>query len=127
MAEQHGSGRGRSRKRVEPRGPIQELLSDLLGVGAKHTKMQAPAMLHPLIDDVAGTLQDALAQANWSRGVSLDPHRVLGVDKDADWDTIVARHRELVKKVHPDMHGSDQLFQVVQQAYEELEKRHKKA
>lgn len=45
------------------------------------------------------------------------PHEVLGVDPDADAETVQRRYRELVKEVHPDAGGSAQEFKRVRKAY----------
>lgn len=45
------------------------------------------------------------------------PYEVLGVDPDADRETIERRYRELVKDVHPDAGGSAEEFKRVKKAY----------
>lgn len=48
------------------------------------------------------------------------PYEVLGVDPDADRQTIERRYRELVKEVHPDAGGSAAEFKRVKEAYREI-------
>lgn len=45
------------------------------------------------------------------------PYEVLGVDPDADAETVERRYRELVKEVHPDAGGSAEEFKRVRDAY----------
>lgn len=45
------------------------------------------------------------------------PYQVLGVDPDADRETVERRYRELVKEVHPDAGGSAEEFKRVKRAY----------
>ena len=45
------------------------------------------------------------------------PYEVLGVDPDADPETVERRYRELVKEVHPDAGGSAEEFKRVRDAY----------
>lgn len=49
-----------------------------------------------------------------------DPYNVLGVDRDADEETIANRARERLKETHPDRGGDVDEFQRVKQAREEL-------
>ena len=48
------------------------------------------------------------------------PYEVLGVDPDADRQTVERRYRELVKEVHPDAGGSAAEFKRVKEAYREI-------
>jgi curved DNA-binding protein CbpA len=50
----------------------------------------------------------------------MDPHEVLGVDPDADEETVVAAYRRRVKEVHPDQGGSIAEFRAVKEASERL-------
>jgi DnaJ homolog subfamily C member 19 len=52
-----------------------------------------------------------------SRG---DAARVLEIDPDADAETILAAHRRLIAKVHPDAGGSAELAARVNQARDTL-------
>jgi len=45
------------------------------------------------------------------------PHEVLGVDDDADKETVERAYRKRVKEVHPDAGGSTEAFKRVQHAY----------
>lgn len=48
------------------------------------------------------------------------PHEVLGIDRDADEETIRSAYRERVLESHPDHGGSPTEFDRVRSAYEEL-------
>ena len=51
------------------------------------------------------------------------PHEVLGLDKDADFQTIKTRYREIVRETHPDARGDAEkvdLFRRATEAYREL-------
>lgn len=48
------------------------------------------------------------------------PYDVLGVDRDADRETVERRYRELVKEVHPDAGGSAAEFKRVKEAYRKI-------
>ncbi len=48
------------------------------------------------------------------------PHQVLGVDPDADPETIEAAYRRRVKETHPDQGGSVEAFRRVTAAYDTL-------
>jgi molecular chaperone DnaJ len=55
--------------------------------------------------------------------VSQDPYAVLGVDRDADADTIKKAYRRLARQYHPDVNsepGAAERFKQVSQAYEVL-------
>lgn len=61
-----------------------------------------------------------------------EPHTVLRVEEDADWQTIVAAHRRLVKQFHPDRfvdHPPEVVSQAeaeiirINQAYAEIRRR----
>jgi hypothetical protein len=49
-----------------------------------------------------------------------DPYEVLGVDRDATPEEVVAAYREKCKKCHPDLGGDEQEFIRVQHAYEQI-------
>jgi len=48
------------------------------------------------------------------------PHEVLGVDADADAETVERAYRRRVKQVHPDRGGSVEAFRRVRAAYEQV-------
>jgi len=48
------------------------------------------------------------------------PHEVLGIEPDADDETILAAYRERIKEAHPDHGGSAEEFRAVRTAYERL-------
>ncbi|QDU61160.1 curved DNA-binding protein CbpA [Planctomycetes bacterium Pan216] len=50
----------------------------------------------------------------------MQPHLILGVPADADLETIKRAYRELVRKHHPDVGGTQEDFVRIQQAYEDL-------
>jgi len=49
------------------------------------------------------------------------PYDVLGVDAEADEETLVAAYRERVKETHPDQGGSVAAFQRVRSAYDAIQ------
>lgn len=49
------------------------------------------------------------------------PYEVLGVDADADEETLVAAYRERVKETHPDQGGSVEAFQRVRSAFDAIQ------
>ncbi len=49
----------------------------------------------------------AVDDARIARAGGLEPWAALGLDSDATWDEVVARHRELAKEHHPDKAGAD--------------------
>ena len=51
-----------------------------------------------------------------------DPWEVLGLRRDADMDTIDAVYRAKAKRLHPDVGGSSEAFQELQEAYEAVKK-----
>jgi len=56
--------------------------------------------------------------------MSRDPHRILGVSKDAPWDKIERAYRRLAMKWHPDRNPEDpsaqDRFKEIQWAYQKL-------
>ena len=51
----------------------------------------------------------------------MDPFAVLGVDRDADDETIKRAYRRRAKETHPDRGGSDAEFKRVKDAYETIQ------
>ena len=51
----------------------------------------------------------------------MDPFAVLGVDRDADDETIKRAYRRRAKETHPDRGGSDAEFKRVKDAYEAIQ------
>lgn len=51
----------------------------------------------------------------------MDPFAVLGVDRDADDETIKRAYRRRAKETHPDRGGSDTEFKRVKDAYEAIQ------
>ena len=51
----------------------------------------------------------------------MDPFAVLGVDRDADDETIKRAYRHRAKETHPDRGGSDAAFKRVKDAYEAIQ------
>lgn len=56
-------------------------------------------------------------------GLNLDPHTVLGLDRDADLPAIQEAYRRKSKKHHPDLGGDEWAFRIVVRAYELLTRR----
>lgn len=50
----------------------------------------------------------------------MDPHKILGVDKDASPDEIRRAYRKKASQYHPDKGGDVWIFQQIQDAYDEL-------
>jgi ferredoxin len=50
----------------------------------------------------------------------VSPYDILGIDRDADEETIQQAYRERVKETHPDQGGSVRAFQRVKAAYEAI-------
>jgi hypothetical protein len=55
---------------------------------------------------------------------SLDPYKVLGLDRNASLEEIRQAYRRAATKYHPDAGGDAWAFQQVQQAYDELRAQH---
>ena len=51
---------------------------------------------------------------------SPDPYAVLGVERSAPWEQIVAAHKRLARAYHPDAGGDDDLIRELNAAYAEL-------
>jgi len=49
-----------------------------------------------------------------------DPYEILGIDRNATEEQIKARYKELMKRIHPDVGGSNALCQIVNKAYKDL-------
>jgi hypothetical protein len=56
-------------------------------------------------------------------GLQIDPHTVLGLDRDASLDAIHEAYRRKSKKHHPDLGGDEWAFRIVARAYELLTQR----
>jgi hypothetical protein len=56
-------------------------------------------------------------------GLQIDPHTVLGLDRDAGLDAIHEAYRRKSKKHHPDLGGDEWAFRIVVRAYELLTQR----
>lgn len=52
--------------------------------------------------------------------LNLNPYDVLGVKKNFDWEELKDSYRRIAKLVHPDKGGSEQLFQMVTEAFRQL-------
>lgn len=89
-------------------GAAGELKVELIRI--LHEVALADGQLHPneatLLREVAEVLGLSAASINGLLGGATasgpDPYGVLGVDRDADWDTIKGQYRDLVRKFHPD-------------------------
>ena len=77
-------------------------------------------------DPVIGELWSAMKMGNQSCGkASVDPYRILGLEKTTTDDQVKKRYRELVVKLHPDtagVKGTEFLFQLVTAAYQQISK-----
>ena len=77
-------------------------------------------------DPVMGELWSAMKIGNQSCGkASVDPYRILGLEKTTTDDQVKKRYRELVVKLHPDtagVKGTEFLFQLVTAAYQQISK-----
>jgi DnaJ-class molecular chaperone len=75
-------------------------------------------------DPVIRVMADSLGLGQHPPGnITLDPYRVLGLDKSAPDEDVKRRYRELVWKLHPDtagVKGTEFLVQVVNTAYEQI-------
>ncbi|RUL85904.1 J domain-containing protein [Tautonia sociabilis] len=56
-------------------------------------------------------------------GLDLDPHDILGIDRQADASAIQEAFRRKSKKHHPDLGGDEWAFRIVVRAYELLTRR----
>ncbi|MDQ3107851.1 MAG: J domain-containing protein, partial [Actinomycetota bacterium] len=103
----------------------------LLGVGIRAGRSEVRAAHRRLRDAVAPTrggtdelvrLVDAAAATLLGRPVALhvDAYRVLGVAPGESPAKVHAAYRRLVRLVHPDLGGTDELFRVVASAHEAL-------
>lgn len=52
--------------------------------------------------------------------IEADPHEVLGLSRGCSPEELRAAHRRLLRQVHPDVGGSQPLFEAVQGAYRTL-------
>lgn len=64
---------------------------------------------------------------SWADKSAFDPYTVLGLNKDATNDEVKQRYKDMMKKLHPDVAGSEMTFvsKIVNAAYEmiKLERR----
>lgn len=105
----------------------------VLGVGTKASRQEirrAHGRLRALVDPRKGgtrglaaivdTAAEQLLGRAGVRAPSLDPHAVLGVGDAASVADIKKSYRRLVARVHPDRGGTDELFRIVDTAYDVL-------
>jgi DnaJ-domain-containing protein 1 len=86
---------------------------------------RTPQMLAPLIEMIQQSLGavgfDIDRLAGTVGKLSLDPYRILGLDRSASDEEVRKRYHELLRKLHPDTSGTEGtsfLFQMVLAAYE---------
>lgn len=106
---------------LEPNGPasfIAELVIKRFAPGL-------PKNLKKYVGQFASGVDQALAEANAVDDTGLDPYEILGISPEATWGEIQGRHRDLVKLLHPDVGGDKRLFELISEAYKELEQREK--
>lgn len=76
---------------------------------------------------VAASRQEGIEEA-WRkaqdrvRSIHMSPHAVLGLSSDASHEEIKAAYRRMAMKHHPDRGGSQDKFQEIKVAYEQLMK-----
>ena len=81
------------------------------------------AALESLISFFMRTSEGAAASMPQGFQIPLEnAYRILGLDPSASDEEVKKRYRELAKKLHPDVGGTDALFAILQMAYEQIKK-----
>lgn len=126
MVDKPGSKKRRRAKPVAGQtSPLQGFLRDLVSSGIEHFGKNLPLEVSPYLADLRSGIDKLIEQALNSSETKLDPYMLLGVSPQDDWPTIRSRYRELVRLLHTDRGGDSKLFEMVNDAYRELERRHK--
>lgn len=111
---------------LESEGPVEGFIFDLLDAAGTSLGARMPPLLRPMVREVLDAAKEAISKIDVASKPQIDAYKVLGVKPSDSWDHMHRRYRDLSKQVHPDRGGSDELFQILKKAHDELEKRHKK-
>ena len=111
---------------LESEGPVEGFIFDLLDAAGTSLGARMPPLLRPMVREVLDAAKEAISKIDVSSKPQIDAYKVLGVKSSDSWDTIHRRYLRLSKQVHPDKGGTDELFQILKRAHDELEKKHKK-
>lgn len=111
---------------LEGEGPVEGFVFDLLDAAGASLGRRMPPLLRPMVREVVDAAKEAISKIEVSSKPQIDAYKVLGVKPSDSWDHIHRRYLVLSKQVHPDRGGTDELFQILKRAHDELEKKYKK-
>ena len=108
-------------------GELDQIFEDLRKYIMGKTSESVQSTLNPMIQNMLKNMDIDFSQIEGMTGAqaSIDPYRIIGLDKSASDEEVRQRYRELIRLLHPDTsgtRGTEQLFQMVMAAFQLISK-----